>query len=220
VAAVDRALSVFAALGAAAEPQSLTQIAGATGLYKSTTLRLLMSLVHARLVHLQIDGRYRLGSALPGLLRAYDRQIDLRAICMPGLARLAEETGESAIFFIREGDSRVCLLRVDGRHNVREHIPTGTALPLNVGAAGRALTTSFDWSRVVRQPPAFESYGERDSELAAIAAPVFGPDRRLVGALCLSGTIARFKSAARHKELRKAVVRGAVKLTEALGGNV
>src|SRR6185436_16540448 len=44
VAAVDRALLILSALASAPEPSSLAQLARATGLYKSTMLRIIASL--------------------------------------------------------------------------------------------------------------------------------------------------------------------------------
>src|SRR5258705_8753336 len=63
-AAVDRALSIVTALGDARRALTLTETASATGLYKSTALRLLASLVRAGFVDQDVDGRYRLGSAI------------------------------------------------------------------------------------------------------------------------------------------------------------
>ncbi|MAM12468.1 MAG: IclR family transcriptional regulator, partial [Rhizobiaceae bacterium] len=47
VAAVDRALKIVAALEASTMPRNLSEISRATGLYKSTILRLLESLQDA-----------------------------------------------------------------------------------------------------------------------------------------------------------------------------
>src|ERR1700704_694870 len=69
-AAVDRALSIVTALGDARRALTLTETASATGLYKSTALRLLASLARAGFVVQDVDGRYRLGSAIYRLFRA------------------------------------------------------------------------------------------------------------------------------------------------------
>lgn len=219
MAAVDRALAIVLALGRAAEPQTLTELSRQTSLYKSTVLRLLNSLIHSRFVYLQDDGRYRLGSAFPLLFRAYERLIDLRAICTPVLNDLSKETGESAIFFTREGNRRLCLLRVDGRHNVREHLPVGTLLPLDRGAAGHVLTIFDDPANLDGRPLVVASYGERDPEIAAIAAPVFGPGPTLIGSICLTGTVTRLKDRPYNESLRRTLLLKAEELTESLGGD-
>ena len=65
VAAVDRALSIMGALGDARTALTLSEIAAATGLYKSNALRLLASLARARFVARDGDARYRLYSKAP-----------------------------------------------------------------------------------------------------------------------------------------------------------
>ena len=60
-AAVDRALSLLAAFRAGDAALTLAELAERTELYKSTVLRLLASLEHARLVQRGADGGYSLG---------------------------------------------------------------------------------------------------------------------------------------------------------------
>ena len=69
VAAVDRALSILDAL--TDDKVSLADLSKRTGLYKSTVLRLLASLEHARLIRRQDDGRYALGSEIARLHGLY-----------------------------------------------------------------------------------------------------------------------------------------------------
>ncbi|MFC7555972.1 hypothetical protein ACFQU7_32695 [Pseudoroseomonas wenyumeiae] len=86
------------------------------------------------------DGRYGLGPTLHRLGGLYERSVDLNGVLSPALQALAQETGESASFYIRQADRRLCLMRVDGSRQVRDYIPVGSLLPLDRGAAGRILT--------------------------------------------------------------------------------
>jgi DNA-binding IscR family transcriptional regulator len=70
-AAVDRALSLLSAFQPGDEALSLAQFAERTQLYKSTVLRLLASLEHARLIRRQDDGRYALGMEIARLHGLY-----------------------------------------------------------------------------------------------------------------------------------------------------
>ena len=69
VAAADKALSLLNAFRAGDAALSLTELAERTQLYKSTALRLLASLEHARLLQRGADGRYALGPGLARLTR-------------------------------------------------------------------------------------------------------------------------------------------------------
>lgn len=212
VAAVDRALAILQAYRPGDEWLSLAELSRRTGLYKSTLLRLMASLERARmLLRLEGEARWRLGPALIGLgLMAEGRNGLLRDVVPPLLRRLAAETGESASFYIRDGDTRLCLLREEGRHSVRDQLPPGTRLPLDRGAAGHILSG--------RAQGLVVTIGERDPELAAIAAPVRGAGGALLGALALSGTATRLRDAALRAPMEQAVARGAEELSRKLGG--
>ena len=60
-AAVDRALTLLSAFRPGDSALGLVELAQRTQLYKSTALRLLASLEHARLIQKLDDGRYALG---------------------------------------------------------------------------------------------------------------------------------------------------------------
>ena len=64
VEAVDRALSILDAFHEGADELSLAALARATGLYKSTILRLLATLEGRGYVLRTQAGRYRLGAAV------------------------------------------------------------------------------------------------------------------------------------------------------------
>lgn len=209
VGAVDRALSILFAFGSGEEALTLAELSRRTGLYKSTLLRLIASLERGRmLVRPGSEARWRLGPTLITLgLQAEQGTAPLREMVSPVLRRLAAETGESASFYVREGEFRLCLLREEGRHAVRDHLLPGSLLPLDRGAAGHVLCGAG----------LSVSIGERDPELAAIAAPVRGMGAALLGALCLSGTATRFGEIGRQQELAAVLEREAAQLSHLLG---
>ena len=64
VAALERGLSILEAFKRGKEILSLAELAGLTGLYKSTILRLCDSLLRFGYVQRMEDGRFRLGAAV------------------------------------------------------------------------------------------------------------------------------------------------------------
>lgn len=220
IAAVDRALRVLLAYGEGERGLTLGELSRRTGLYKSALSRIMATLIQHRFALRHEDGRYGLGPALYRLGGLYERSVDLNGVLSPTLRALAQETGESASFYIRQGDRRLCLMRVDGWRQVRDHIPVGSLLPIDRGAAGRILR-HFGAAGPGALEPAFvaATIGERDPELAAVAAPVFGAGQRLAGALCVAGTATRFSEAERLAGIRSLVFREAARLTLALGGD-
>lgn len=196
VEAVERALSLLDCFERHHSSLSLAELAERSGMYKSTILRLAASLERFGYLVRRNDGRFRIG-ATPGRLAAIYREgFDLEQLIRPELLRLVQETGETASFYIREGNNRVCLYRENSRRAARHHLEEGATLPIESGASGHVLR-AFGQPRnpqdeLHRLAGHAMSLGERDPDLAAIAVPVLGPDGLLYGALSVSGIITRF----------------------------
>ncbi len=221
VASVQRAIAILNAFQAGDGSLSLNEIARRTQMYKSTILRLLSTLVDEHCVVRLDDGNYQLGSMLLHWGGLYQSSLRLDDHVPPTLRRLVQQTEEGASFFTREGNHRVCLFRADSPRSIRDHIRTGDLVPLDKGAAGRVLT-AFDQSITAasRAPeqPYIITVGEREPDIAAIAAPVFGPQRTLRGALALSGPAARF-SVELLPAMSAHLLTEAADLTRRLGGD-
>lgn len=200
VAAVDRALSILASFDRDSPTLTLAELASRTGLYKSTLLRLAASLERADYLRRYEDGGFALGPALLRLGELYQASFDLEQHVMPVLRTLSSDTGESASFYVRDGDQRICLFRVNSTaHRVLHYVTPGSRLELRTGAAGRILIAFTE-----PDTPGYEaerrdllavSDRDRKSDTVAIASPVFGV-RGFVGALSLAGPSFRFDSAA------------------------
>jgi len=196
VEAVERALTLLDAFSEDEIELSLADLAEKTGFYKSTILRLSRSLERFGYLTRRLNGGFRLGPALWRLGSLYRRDFDLGEHLRPVLRRLRDECGESASFYVRDGDVRVCLYRINARREIRHHLEEGAQLPLRQGAAGKLLLAydgepgdEFD---TIRTHGHAVSLGERDAEIAALAVPVRRSDGSLVGALSLSGLATHF----------------------------
>ncbi|WP_144637292.1 IclR family transcriptional regulator [Bordetella genomosp. 13] len=221
VAAVERAIAILNAFHAGDASLSLNEIARRTKMYKSTILRLLSTLVQERCIVRLDDGSYQLGSILLHWGGLYQSALRLDDHVPPMLRRLVQDTEEGASFFTREGDHRVCLFRVDSPRSIRDHIRTGDLVPLDKGAAGRVLIAFDPVLTPTAQAPAqpyIITIGEREPDIAAIAAPVFGPQNTLRGALAISGPAPRF-SAERLPAMTAHLLAVAAELTRRLGGD-
>lgn len=220
VAAVDRALSILDAL--TEDRVSLAELSKRTGLYKSTVLRLIKSLERAGYVLRTAEGNYRLGSKVLSLGSIYQRHFRTSDIVPPVLERLAAAVHEGASFYICEDNQRICLHRVDSTRAIRDSVHIGDRLPLTVGAAGHVLR-AFGGMKgpkldEIRRQMYAASYGERDQETAAIAAPVFGLGNKLMGALSVSGPRYRLEATG-EMQLVQVLFKYAKELTVTFGGN-
>ena len=220
VAAVERALSILDAL--TEDRVTLVELSKRTGLYKSTVLRLLKSLEKYGYVLRNPEGLYRLGSKVLLLGALYQRHFRTSDIVPPVLEKLAAELQEGASFYVCEDDMRICLHRVDSTRAIRDSVHVGDRLPLTVGAAGHVLR-AFSGARgerfdEIRRSMFAASFGERDAETAAIAAPVFGSGNRLMGALSVSGPRYRLEELG-EASIVPVLFKYAKELTRTCGGN-
>ena len=190
-AAVDRALSLLAAFRAGDDALSLAELAERTQLYKSTVLRLTKSLEKFGYLRRSEEGAYRLGSKVLFLGSLYQRHFRTLDLVPSVLRQMVDEVQEGASLYVRDGDHRVCLHRVDSKRAVRDSVHEGDRLPLSVGASGHVIrafngATNARYEQI-RRDMYSASYGERDPETAAVACPVFGVGQQFVGALTVSG---------------------------------
>lgn len=218
VAAVDRAFTILTAFRRGDRSLELNELAARTGLVKSTIMRLAVSLEKLGLLTRQPDGSYRLGAETLRLGSVYQSSLDLEAHVMPVLEKLVEATEESASFYVRRGNQRLCLFRVDSPHRLRLVVLAGEMRPMDQSAIaqvlrGYASVTSL--AEASPRPPLHTS-GATDPHTAAMAMPVFGADGRQIGALALSGPVTRL-TADRVAEIAPVLVRMAADLSRSLG---
>lgn len=223
VEAVERALSILEAFSDGTARLSLSAISARTGLYPSTVLRLAASLDRFGYLHRDAGGEFRLGPALWRLGVLYQADFNLADHVRPVLAALVETTGETACFYVREKDRRICLYRLNGPRMVRSHLDEGAQLPLDRGAAGHVLTAFTERAEDlderlagVRARGYAVSIGERDPDSTALAVPVFRTGGVLVGALGVVGPRSRMDEGVR-REVLSVLIRNASALSRRLG---
>jgi DNA-binding IclR family transcriptional regulator len=226
VAAVERALAVVGVLAGDAAELGTNEIARRSGINPSTVSRLLATLARAGYVdYVPETGRYRLGLRLLELGNLVVARLDLREVARPHLEALVSETGETAtlsapaerdavtVDFVQSPSSVQSVARL-GRPSVSHATATGKillafgrgALPPGPLPAftGRTITNRrtlvAEVERVHRRGWA-EAAEEREHDLSAIAAPVFGADSDLVAILGLQGPASRFDGPSRRRAI-------------------
>ncbi len=202
VDAVERALLLLECFNEDDAALSLAELSRRSGLYKSTILRLAVSLDRFGYMTRREDGRFRLGPTLWRLGSHYRRQFDLGELIRPELRTLVEETGESASYYVREGNYRVCLYRLNSPKAVRHHLVEGQRFDLKGGASAKVLL-AYSHSTPRQSEAAAQrakirtagyaiSLGERDPDVASVSVPLMDSSGELRGALTVSGLITRF----------------------------
>lgn len=221
VVAVRRAMRILGAFGVDDSHLSLAELSRRTGYHRSTVLRLARTLAMDDYLAQRVDGTWRLARAAGWLGACYQATFNVHDVVEPVLRELSNATGESATFYVREGNQRICVVRVEGPRSIRHHVRVGAALPLDLGSPGRVILAfsgeAGEPYESIRRAGYMMSLGERDAEVSSISAPVYTSNWTLLGAICISGPLSRLTEEAMngHKET---VLAAASRLSRAMMG--
>jgi IclR family transcriptional regulator, acetate operon repressor len=199
----------------------VSEIARELHLSKAVVHRILQSLASRSLVRADPGTReYRLGPGAIALGARALRDFDLRAAARPTLRRLRDLTHETTTLSALLGNSRLYLDQYESPREIKMTVPLGRPFPLHAGASSRAILaflpeetveqviaaglkrltpeTIFDPDELRRRLATTRtcgcatSRGERQDGAGSVAAPVFGVDGEVVGAISVCGPVSRF----------------------------
>jgi len=213
-ATVVRAISIINYLNDVSGPKGVSEIGNGLGL--STTI------VHRLLTTLKLEGMvfqdprsklYSLGTVFLDYANKVITEMPIAPVVEPWLMSLRNETEETVGFYMPTGQMRICVLEYESQQEIRRSVGIGKRLPIHVGASGRAIL-AFQLpelqKRLLSTLPADErshiekllketrnqGYATNEEEItsnvAALSAPVFDPQHRVIGALSISGPIFRW----------------------------
>lgn len=166
--------------------------------------------------------KYRLSVKLFHLGSIATNTMDINYVARPVMERLRDITEETVNLYVLDGFDRVCIEQAEGVHLVRQVVRLGQKIPAYCGAAGKVLVawqpedfierlishtrlkplTKNTISDVVlfkkelakiRMQGYAVSHGERDIEVAAVSAPVFDEEGKILASLSVSGPVSRFE---------------------------
>ena len=181
VGVLDKGVLILQSL--VAGPLDLLGVQGATGLPRATAHRLAVALEHHHLIRRDPQGRFCLGFELIHLGRAATDAFPLAEFATPALVELRDQTGESVQLYVREGESRRCVVSLQSSHALRWIVPEGALLPIGRGSAGRVLAEGG--------PHVADSVEEREPGVASVSAAVLDRQGTVIAAVSLSGPVER-----------------------------
>jgi DNA-binding IclR family transcriptional regulator len=119
---------------------NVSEISRRTGIHKSTTSRLLASMLHEKLVDHDEETRlYRLGTGIVAMAAGVEPDMFLRHAARPYLARVNEATGETATLSIFDDYQVLTIDEIAGPSTLRFVAWTGMRTPLHASASGKCL---------------------------------------------------------------------------------
>ncbi|WP_299538068.1 IclR family transcriptional regulator [uncultured Streptomyces sp.] len=213
VRSVRRALDILSLLTEDQPVVPLKTIVEATGLAKTTVVRLVQTLEQAGLLW-STDAGYTAGPGLWRWAHLAHGSWELPPETVKLLRELADRRGETANVMIRRDIHRVCVAQQESPQPLRHVVRVGDELPLWAGASSKvliggasdALLTRIaldsphgvdhvgrlrEWAEEAAERGYAVSQGERDIGLTAVAVPLTTSSGVVVASLSLSGPSAR-----------------------------
>lgn len=240
-----RGLAVIRALGQAARPVTLSEVAVGTGLSRAVVRRILLTLV--QLGYVRQEGRQF--SLLPRVLElgyAYLSALGVPELAQPVMSELAQRSGESCSMSVLDGPDIVYIARVPTRKIVTIALGVGMRLPAAVTSMGRVLLgalpeaalqgllarapaeartpkTLTDAARLTERIAADRERGysvvdeELEVGLCSIAVPVLNAAGRTVAALNIGASRAAYTPADLERRFLPLLRAAAAQLSLAVG---
>ncbi|MFE9168780.1 IclR family transcriptional regulator [Streptomyces kebangsaanensis] len=137
VQSLERAFDLLERMADAGGEVGLSELSATCGLPLPTIHRLMRTLVACGYVRQQPNRRYVLGPRLIRLGESASRLLGTWA--RPCLARLVEETGETANMALLDGDEVVYVAQVPSKHSMRMFTEVGRRVLPHSTAVGKAL---------------------------------------------------------------------------------
>jgi IclR family transcriptional regulator, acetate operon repressor len=238
--AVDRAARLLMEVLDASRALSHTELTVATGLPRSTTSRLLLSLERNCLVSRDATGRFGPGEVFVRFSWRGGGQAELASIAGPFLELLGEQTGETVNLGIARHGVVEQIAQVDSRFVLGATNWVGRPVPLHCTALGKVLlafgATELPPGRLsrctqktltsrgalqaelnmVRRQGYAVTDGELEPGLVAVAAPVHNDYGTTLAAISVSGPGTRLRGSNRHEAAARCVEQARA-LSRALG---
>jgi DNA-binding IclR family transcriptional regulator len=208
-----RALHILVELGRG--PAGLDQLAEATGVHKTTVLRLLRTLADERFVFRDGHHRYHVGARIFELSsRALDQR-EVRGIAAPHLAAFNRAHGRTTHLAVLEGRDVIYVDKLESHDRIRMYSRIGLRAPLHSSAVAKVLlsdlpdaevqdllsdleftqataNTISDAATLLAELAVVRAQGwardreENEPSINCLAAPVRGASGRVIAAMSVS----------------------------------
>lgn len=179
---VTRAFTLLRHIAAGNRCRNTAQAAKATGINRTTLIRLLATLEEEGMIEAIADeGGYRLGTGLISLAAEALHGREIAQVARPFLAELVKTLNLSAHLGILEGREIVYLARVTPNSHLASNVREGTRLPAHATTIGRILLAELplDELRDRYRSVKLDAFSEKTSTSLATLEAQLAEDRAL-----------------------------------------
>ncbi|MER6945288.1 IclR family transcriptional regulator [Nonomuraea sp. NPDC000554] len=215
VRSVTRALELLRRFDEERMAWTVSDLARASELPKTTVVRMIATLESAGMLWTRPDGQVTVGAGLLRWARLARAAWEVPEAVRQVMRELALECGETVNLYVRQDVVRISIAQEEGTRTLRHVLRVGDELPLWAGGASKVLLIGAP-DAVVRQVADRSPYGagfhdelveqiaraerdgysishgEREEGVSGIGAPVHDAEGRIVHALAIGGPTSRF----------------------------
>ena len=188
---IDKAFAIIGCFNEDNKSISLKNIAASTRLNKSTIIRICKSLIkHNFLDKDEFTGNYQLGLSSWKIGSVFKNTFQVDTEMRNILNNICIKTGQSVGYWIKTGQKKVCLYRVNSKSELNHHLTEGSVYPLVAGSGKILLAYSESKTKLIKE---IEKKGyvytaeERLKNIASVAIPIFNSKNKFCGVLNVSG---------------------------------
>ena len=245
VRAVERAARILACFDNENPAMGLSEIAQAVDLHKSTTHRIVTTLLHHGFLERASDGqRYRLGIRLANLGFRVIQRMDIRREAIPVMTGLRDQWDETCDLSIFDDDHVLYIEVMHSNHALRIAAAVGLHLPAHCTASGKLFLANMNAQDLeaflerslqahtentvtapdelhrqlqrIREQGYSVDHQEYEVGICAISAPIRDQSGTMVAALSIPSPTSRM-TPARITEISAALIEAARSISRRLG---
>jgi len=249
IQSLERAFAILDCFQESQPELGVREIARQVDLHPSTVGRILATLNSLGVLNQDVETRrYRIGPKVLRWCALFTRNVDLQAEARPYMQELQRITEETISLDIPNGQTRICIERIESPQSLRWVKKLGEIMPFYASASGRILLTflplkemnvilkNMDFEQLTpyttTDPKIFReeleltkkrgyavSESERVEGVSCVAAPIFGVKGEILGALTISGPSTRF-SDQKIQEHAELLMKTTEQISQAMGSQL
>lgn len=221
VQSIERVLTILNTLSEYPEGIQITRLSELVGLNKSTTHRLLSTLLNMRyVVKDETTYRYKLGLQIVYLSRNVLSNMSIAEVSKPYLEKLVSEVNETVHLCIEDNEEVMYIQKIESNQTIRLYSRIGSRAPLYCTAVGKILLSDMQEAKLQQTLSKMEFHPRTEATITSkeellkevekvkaqqysldnieyqegircIAAPIFDYNGNIIAAFSISGPSSR-----------------------------
>ncbi len=217
IKSLQKALDILECFTLERPELTLTELQHLLNLDKTNIYRIIVNLEERGILQRSpVSGKLRLGNVMLHYAQVCMAGVDIHAVSQPYMQKLADITGETVIINTIQGNSGICIARINSKNPVKITADIGNRVPLLRGSSTKILAAYLTEERLsevykaeekdlqvsfeemkeqmkeIRKKGYAVSLEELDPQTAGVSCPIFSIGGKVAGGVSTIGPLYRF----------------------------